>query len=434
LKIKCVHDNSVDELTRAIRGSMTSLIDGLEESDLNAMTLGLAHSLSRYKLKFSPDKVDTMIVQAIGLLDDLDKELNNYVMRVREWYGLHFPELGKIVTDNMMYVRLVKKVGFSQNIASSNLEEILPEELIEEVRDASIVTMGSSISDSDLSHIRHLCEQVESLSNYRETLFNYIKNRMNAIAPNLSVLVGELVGARLIAHAGSLMNLAKHPASTVQILGAEKALFRALKTKHDTPKYGLLYHASLVGQASNKHKGKVSRMLANKASLSIRVDALGEEEGPSIGVEDRAKLEAKLRMLEEGQMHRLSGTSKTDKKFKKFDPSQSQTKIYNASSDFSIKTENGEDDKKKVKVKEEKDDKESVRKIKEEETDSSIKEIKEKKEKKVKKEKKEKKVKKEKKEEEPQDPDTDRKKKRKRESEEASPATEDSKPKKKKKN
>jgi len=83
---------------------------------------------------------------------------------------------------------------------------------------------------------------------YRAQLFDYLKNRMVAIAPNLTALVGELVGARLIAHAGSLMNLAKHPASTVQILGAEKALFRALKTRKDTPKYGLIYHASLVTQ------------------------------------------------------------------------------------------------------------------------------------------------------------------------------------------
>merc|ERR1712083_489802 len=111
---------------------------------------------------------------------------------------------------------------------------------------------------------------------YRAQLFEYLRNRMQAIAPNLTVLVGELVGARLISHAGSLLNLAKHPASTVQILGAEKALFRALKTKHDTPKYGLIYHASLVGQASAPLKGKASRMLAAKAALACRADALAE--------------------------------------------------------------------------------------------------------------------------------------------------------------
>ncbi|KAG0007229.1 Nucleolar protein 58, partial [Podila clonocystis] len=121
---------------------------------------------------------------------------------------------------------------------------------------------------------------------------------MNAIAPNLTALVGDLVGARLISHAGSLMTLAKHPASTIQILGAEKALFRALKTKHDTPKYGLIYHASLIGQAGPKMKGKIARMVATKAALSIRVDALGETDTPDIGIENRGKVEARLRMLE----------------------------------------------------------------------------------------------------------------------------------------
>merc|ERR1711918_296183 len=118
--------------------------------------------------------------------------------------------------------------------------------------------------------------EVIHLSEYRIELYEYLKNRMNAIAPNLAIMVGELVGARLIAHAGSLLNLAKHPASTIQILGAEKALFRALKTKHDTPKYGLIYHASLIGQTAPKNKGKVSRVLAAKTALAIRVDALGD--------------------------------------------------------------------------------------------------------------------------------------------------------------
>lgn len=102
--------------------------------------------------------------------------------------------------------------------------------------------MGTEISDSDINHINSLCDQVIAISAYRAQLAEYLRNRMNAIAPNLTALVGELVGARLISHAGSLLSLAKHPASTVQILGAEKALFRALKTKHDTPKYGLIYH------------------------------------------------------------------------------------------------------------------------------------------------------------------------------------------------
>merc|ERR1712127_235164 len=152
----------------------------------------------------------------------------------------------------------------------------------------------------DVINIQSLAEQVLSLAEYRVQLFDYLKNRMNAIAPNLTILLGELVGARLISHSGSLMNLAKQPASTVQILGAEKALFRALKTKHDTPKYGLIYHASLVGQAAPKNKGKISRVLAAKASLSVRQDALGDGDGVTIALEHKLKVENRLRVLEGG--------------------------------------------------------------------------------------------------------------------------------------
>merc|ERR1712080_459398 len=244
-----------------------------------------------YKLKFSPDKIDTMIVQAVSLLDDLDKELNNYIMRCREWYGWHFPELGKIVTDNLAFVRTVELMGTRDNAKSIDLSDVLPEDIEERVKEAAEISMGTEISEEDIINIKHLCMQVVEIQEYRGQLYEYLKNRMMAIAPNLTVLVGELVGARLIAHAGSLMNLAKHPASTVQILGAEKALFKALKTKHATPKNGLIYHASLIGQASQKNKGKMSRVLANKCALSIRVDALGDQDTTMIGADNRNTVE-----------------------------------------------------------------------------------------------------------------------------------------------
>merc|ERR1712045_72966 len=276
-ELACVYDSKVLELMRCIRSQASGLIAGLPDKEMTAMELGLAHSLSRYKLKFSPDKIDTMIVQAVSLLDDLDKELNNYIMRCREWYGWHFPELGKIITDNLAFVRTVELMGTRDNAKTIDLSDVLPEEVEEKAMEAAEISMGTEISGEDIINIKHLCQQVVEIQEYRGQLYEYLKNRMMAIAPNLTVLVGELVGARLIAHAGTLMNLAKHPASTVQILGAEKALFKALKTKHDTPKYGLIYHAQVVGQASAPLKGKASRMLAAKASLACRVDVLGEE-------------------------------------------------------------------------------------------------------------------------------------------------------------
>lgn len=321
LGLDCVYSNAIMELARGVRNQLNGLISGLASHDLTPMSLGLSHSLSRYKLKFSPDKVDTMIVQAIGLLDDLDKEVNTYAMRVREWYGWHFPEMTKIVTDNIHYAKTIKLMGTRDKAADHDFSAIpLEEEVESRLKEVALISMGTEVSEEDMLNIMALCDQVISLADYRAQLSEYLRNRMIAIAPNLTILVGELVGARLIAHSGSLINLAKQPASTVQILGAEKALFRALKTKHETPKYGLIYHASLIGQAPPKYKGKIARALASKCSISSRYDALGESPDADIGLDGRAKVEARLRQLE----GKLLGSASTGAKLRvpgKYDPS-----------------------------------------------------------------------------------------------------------------
>ena len=305
LNIKPISDSTTSDLFRAIRGHLPELIPGMLPENFQEMSLGLSHSLSRHKLKFSPEKVDVMIVHAVSLLDDLDKELNTYAMRVKEWYGWHFPELAKILPDNMSYARIIITLGLRTNAPDADLSDILPHEIEAAVKAAADISMGTEISSEDLNNITLLAEQVVQYSEYRKELSEYLENRMKALAPNMTELVGALVGARLIAHAGSVMNLAKNPGSTIQILGAEKALFRALKTKHATPKYGLIYHASLVGQASGANKGKMARQLASKTALAIRTDALGEfeedaddETRADLGIRSRAKLENNLRRLE----------------------------------------------------------------------------------------------------------------------------------------
>lgn len=338
LGLKCVNNTAVQELMRGIRSQLDSLLVGLPKKDLTAMRLGLAHSLSRYKLKFSPDKVDIMVIQAVNLLDELDKELNNYMMRCREWYGWHFPELSKLIPDNMAYVKTVLVVGLRENIEKCDLSDILPEEIEQRVREAAEISMGTEISEEDATFAQHLCNEIIQLSDYRSQLYEYLKARMMALAPNLSILVGEVVGARLMSHAGSLVNLAKHPASTVQILGAEKALFRALKMKKDTPKYGLIYHASLIGQSSKKNKGKMSRMLAAKASLATRFDALGENTSFDLGAEHKQKLEARLRFLEAGNIRKISGSVTAKAKFKKYN-SKNEYAQYPTSIDSTLQKE-----------------------------------------------------------------------------------------------
>ena len=276
------------------------------------MTLGLSHSLSRHKLKFSPDKMDTMIIHAVGLLDSIDKDLNVMAMRTKEWYGWHFPEMGRILNDNLAYARVIQKMGMRSNASQADLSDILPKEIEDAIKSAAEISMGTEITTEDLEMIQGQAEQVIAFTEVRAQQANYISERMKAIAPNLTAHVGDLIGARLIAHAGSLANFARAPASTVQIYGAEKALFRALKTKHDTPKYGILYNASIVGQATGKNKGKIARVLAAKTVLGARIDTFSDwgvsgegnadlvpdEERSAMGVMSRINIERKLAKME----------------------------------------------------------------------------------------------------------------------------------------
>merc|ERR1712222_261105 len=205
---------------------------------------------------------------------------NTFCMRIREWYSYHFPELIKIVPENALYAKVVKLVKNRKELTAEKLEELeailMDSARAQAVIDASKSSMGMDISPVDLLNIDMFASRVIGITEYRKELSTYLRSKMSVVAPNLAVLIGDTVGARLISHAGSLTSLAKCPASTVQILGAEKALFRALKTRGNTPKYGLIFHSSFISRASSKCKGRISRYLANKCALSARIDAFSE--------------------------------------------------------------------------------------------------------------------------------------------------------------
>jgi len=165
-------------------------------------------------------------------------------------------------------------------------------------------SMGMDTSEPDMANIQVFCTRMISLAEYRKQLYSYLEEKMSTVAPNLSTLIGETVAARLIQKAGSLVSLAKAPASTVQILGAEKALFRALKTKGNTPKYGLIYHSSFIGRASAKNKGRISRYLANKCSIASRIDSFIEEPTSAYGEQLRDQVEERLKFYDTGDAPR----------------------------------------------------------------------------------------------------------------------------------
>jgi nucleolar protein 56 len=178
------------------------------------------------------------------------------------------------------------------------------EEVAKAVLKAARSSMGMDTSDQDMSNIIIFTERMISLALYRKQLYSYLEEKMATVAPNLSTLIGETVAARLIQKAGSLTSLAKCPASTVQILGAEKALFRALKTKGNTPKYGLIYHSTFIGRANAKNKGRISRYLANKCAMASRIDSFIEEPTNAYGLELRDQVEERLKFYDTGDMPR----------------------------------------------------------------------------------------------------------------------------------
>lgn len=329
--VQCSHFGVVPEILRGIRFHFHKLIkgrcnlkhilvymccshtdfffvSGFTDKSAGIAQLGLGHSYSRAKVKFNVHRSDNMIIQSIALLDQLDKDVNTFSMRIREWYSYHFPELVKIVPDNYIYAKAAKFIKDRKTLTQDKLEEL--EEIVmdsakaQAIIDAAKMSMGMDISIVDLMNIELFAERVVKLSEYRKKLSTYLHNKMQCVAPNLQSLIGDQVGARLISHAGSLTNLAKYPASTVQILGAEKALFRALKTRSNTPKYGLLYHSSFIGRAGLKNKGRISRFLANKCSIASRIDCFLEQPTAVFGETLKQQVEERLKFYESGEVPR----------------------------------------------------------------------------------------------------------------------------------
>ncbi|KAK7601671.1 hypothetical protein V9T40_009112 [Parthenolecanium corni] len=304
--IQCVSTGVIPEITRGIRFHFHNLVKGLEAKTTAVAQLGLGHSYSRAKVKFNVHRVDNNIIHSIALVDQFDKDINKFSMRMREWYSYHFPELYKIVPDNYLYAKAVQFVGNRKELSEEKLEQL--EEIVmdsakaQAILDAARSSMGMDISPIDLENILKFTHRIIGLVGCRNSVSDYLKNNMSSVAPNLSALLGEQVGARLISHAGSLTNLAKYPASTVQILGAEKALFRALKTRSNTPKYGILFNSSFIGRASMPNKGRISRFLANKCSIASRIDCFAESNANIFGEKLKQQVEDRLKFFETGDL------------------------------------------------------------------------------------------------------------------------------------
>ncbi|MEZ0290049.1 MAG: C/D box methylation guide ribonucleoprotein complex aNOP56 subunit [Sulfolobales archaeon] len=274
LKVEVV---AVSEPVLRLRSEINKIFvsEGLfkSEDELREFLHKLSLEMTRRELRSFVGKRDLLAIQSIRAIDDIDKTLNLFSARLREWYSIHFPELDELVEDHIQYARIVHDIGSRDNVSVERLKEVgLSESLARKIVSAAQKSMGSDVSESDLESMRSLARLMLDLSRLRSDLTNYLSSVMREVAPNVTALVGPTLGARLLSLAGSLEELAKSPASTIQVLGAEKALFRALRTGGKPPKHGVIFQFPEIHRAPRWQRGKIARALATKLAIAARID------------------------------------------------------------------------------------------------------------------------------------------------------------------
>ncbi len=246
-----------------------------------------AIDLSSSRVKEASERLDLHIIQSINALDELDKIINTIGARLREWYGLHFPELDNLIQSLVAYAEIVSRAGLRGNITAEILQSAgMQDKKVEIILDAAKRSKGGDMTPENLAIVKRLADQVITQSDLRRILSDHIELAMETVAPNVKELLTATVGARIIAKAGSLARLAVLPASTIQVLGAEKALFRALKTGARPPKHGILFQHPLIHSAPKWQRGKIARAIASKVAIAARIDYY-RHEGKDTSIQDR---------------------------------------------------------------------------------------------------------------------------------------------------
>jgi nucleolar protein 56 len=266
---------------------------GIFSSEMDAREFLRDFSLeaSKQRIRELSAKPDLQVMEGVQALDEIDKALNLATARLKEWYGLHFPELSGLVDDPVGYAKIAS-AGTRDKIDELVISGLnFSEKKTEALMTAAEESKGGSLSENDAGMIALMAETVIRLTNSRDRLQKYVESAMRRIAPNMSAIAGETIGARLIAKAGGLERIAKLPSSTIQVLGAEKALFRALKTGSKPPKHGILFQHEHVHGAPKWQRGKIARSLAGKIAIAARVDAFRGEKQEGIQEKFAKRLE-----------------------------------------------------------------------------------------------------------------------------------------------
>lgn len=273
IDVKLMSDSRQDEINQNKLDLIIKFGLSDDRDELAGILQKFAINLSSMKVKETSEKLDLHLVQAVNTLDEIDEIINTISTRIREWYGLHFPELDYLLQNIITYANIVRDAGSRENITKELLSQLeIPEKKIELIQQAISKSQGGDLTVESSESLKILASEVIKLSELRANLSSTVENLMEILAPNLKNILTAIIGARLIAKAGSLLRLAQMPSSTIQIIGAEKALFRALKTGTRPPKHGLLFQHPSVNSAPKWQRGKIARALSSKIAIAVRID------------------------------------------------------------------------------------------------------------------------------------------------------------------
>ncbi len=308
---------SKEERIRINESKVTLMLDAKiakDEHDALALLHDFSVTFSSQKIAEVSSKADLHIIQCINAIDELDKMINILSARIREWYGLHFPELEGLVQSINSYTDIIIRLGYRDSINNIDVLKQLKisdnEKKLIAIVESAKSSKGGTISRGNIEMIRILAEEVKRLDSIRDKLAKHLDYEMEHIAPNIKDILGSTIGARIIAKVGGLDKLAVLPASTIQVLGAEKALFRALKTGTRPPKHGILFQHPLVHSAPRWQRGKIARVLATKVALAARIDAYSGTKDPSIV----KKLQERINEIREKYKEPTAKSREADKK------------------------------------------------------------------------------------------------------------------------
>jgi nucleolar protein 56 len=291
------NDETISRLRNRLPGMLVRLRIVESKDDYEKLVHDVSMELAQASIAEAGTKRDLYAIQTVRCIEDLDKVLNLLAGRIREWYGLHFPELDRLVEKHDSYIRLVQSLGTRDSFTQSSLIELgIPQERSRIISEAAQKSAGAGLPQPDLVWLQEVCTTVLQMYKLRETAEKYTDKIMAEVAPNMTGVLGAVLSAKILSMAGGLENVGKMPASTIQVLGAEKALFRTLKTGARPPKHGIIFQYAAIHQSPRWLRGRIARAVAGKLAIAARMDAFG---GSNKGDEMRIALEKKLSDLKD---------------------------------------------------------------------------------------------------------------------------------------